>query len=196
MLENFLVIDNLIPKTWQNDIERTILSHNFPWYYTSDITFGDDAPYDQRAPAFYHVLRKFFQTQSNYFPTFVPIAHVAAEKINFEFKDIAEARLFLQLPLNENFIKNKADLLHVDPIQENNIVVLYYITDSDGDTVLVDKKRSVPGEFKNNLKMDGEKILAKVTPKKGRCLIFDGDFYHTAYQPNSSVRSIINFNLI
>lgn len=194
MKNDFIVIDDIIPLSWQNDIANTIMSNNFPWYFTVDVTLGFETPEKERAPALYHILRQNYETCSNFMGKFGPLAHVAAARVNFDLKDIFEARLFLQFPLSDQFLPEKIGRLHVDPAPDN-IVVLYYILDADGDTILVDKKRKKYGEQNNEI-LDDHPILAKVSPKKGRCLIFDGDYYHTATQPSSSIRSVINFNLV
>ena len=57
--------------------------------------------------------------------------------------------------------------------------LIYYVNDSDGDTVF----------------FDGDKIVESVTPKKGRCVIFDGLIPHGAGIPSKGPRCIINYNL-
>ena len=42
---------------------------------------------------------------------------------------------------------------------------------------------------------DGDKIVESVTPKKGRCVIFDGLIPHGAGIPSKGPRCIINYNL-
>lgn len=190
------MFDNLLPTAWQNDIENCILDGGFPWYFTVDVTHGYETPVGQRAPAFYHILRKNYENFSQHYKQFQPIAYLAAEKVGLSFKDIYEARLFLQLPLSTDFLSERTGLLHVDPAPYNNIVVLYYVLDSDGDTIIVDRKRSTPDEKLKNLSANNENIIAEITPKKGRCIVFDGDYYHTAVQPNTSLRAVINFNLV
>ena len=64
----------------------------------------------------------------------------------------------------------------------------YYVCDSDGDTVIYEE-REENSEGKYTIK-------EKVTPKKGRLVIFDGALYHAAEQPiNSNTRCIVNYNL-
>ena len=73
---------------------------------------------------------------------------------------------------------------------------MYYVCDSDGDTIIVNKKYDGLTNEKLLLEKDFEK-LAKVTPKKGRAIIFDGAYYHTAEQPTKSKRRcVINIDMV
>ncbi len=70
---------------------------------------------------------------------------------------------------------------------------MYYVDDSDGDTIILNKKYN--GEFQEDVYLDNNSIMKRVSPKKGRLVIFDGAHYRTAEQPKSSKRCVINFNL-
>ena len=71
------------------------------------------------------------------------------------------------------------DLPHVDR-KDKHIVLLYYVNDTDGDTIL----------FDNNLN-----IIKRVSPKKNRVLIFDGNILHAGCSPIQSKKRVgINFN--
>jgi hypothetical protein len=74
-------------------------------------------------------------------------------------------------------------------------VVLYYVIDSDGDTLIVDKIREGNIEEYHHSAED-YKILQRVKPKQGRAVIFDGKYYHTAEQPSTNMRCIINFDIV
>ena len=66
--------------------------------------------------------------------------------------------------------------------------VLYYVNDSDGDTLIFDK--NYPSEPKDM------KILARYQPKKGACAIFNSTIYHASCNPiNSNKRIVINYIL-
>ena len=62
-------------------------------------------------------------------------------------------------------------------------VLLYYVHDTDGDTIFYDK-------FNNEYKE-----IYRVTPKKGSAVVFDGSIYHASTTPNLHQRRIaININ--
>jgi hypothetical protein len=177
------IIDNFIPLQWQEDIKNTLKDHSFPWYYTSDVTYNDDI----KNPAMYHVFKTKSHTTSPFFNFISPMAYLTGLQI----KDIVRAKSFLQFPLAT---QSKVDKLHVD-VPYKHTVLLYYVFDSDGDTIIVDKKLEHK-TIETNLNFQDFTILEKVTPKQGRAIIFDGEYYHTAEQPNENMRCIINFDLV
>ena len=75
---------------------------------------------------------------------------------------------------------------HLDRLDELKYFnAIYYVNDSDGDTFFFKKE--------NNKYL----ITDKVSPKKGRLVVFDGDKYHSGRHPKESLkRVIINFNFL
>ena len=70
---------------------------------------------------------------------------------------------------NDDYFKNK-----------KFISIIYYVHDTDGDTVFYNK--------------ECKKIIKKVTPKKGRAVIFDSLIFHSYMRPvKSDKRVVINF---
>ena len=77
--------------------------------------------------------------------------------------------------------------IHVDH-DFHHLQILTYLNDSDGETILFDKRF----DGNNNFIEDGDyPILAKITPKKGRILVFDGSLYHTATPPSKGLRMVL-----
>ena len=88
--------------------------------------------------------------------------------------DIIKSRYFFQPPVGKNITAAP----HVD-IYLPHWVFLYYVNDSEGDTV-----------FYND---SGDEIK-RVSPKKGRVAFFNGEIYHSATKPKSQSRAVININ--
>ena len=62
--------------------------------------------------------------------------------------------------------------------------MVYYVNDSDGDTVLFN-------EFYNTKSVS---INRRIAPKKGRAVIFDSNRFHASSNPiNTPTRFVINF---
>ena len=164
----YKIIDNCITKNKQKMLIHNIVNnHFFPWYFNKDVTYKNGL---QNRPSFSHCFVKERKKNSS-----------AANLICFQFskyikKQIISCKTIMQLPLKQ--LNNKYDTPHVD-IKIPHTVYLYYLIDSDGETVL----------FKN------KKIHKKIKPKQGRLLIFDGSVLHTAYQPKDNLRCIININV-
>ena len=97
-------------------------------------------------------------------------------KLNILLIDIIQARIFLQIPS----INSGRNGIHVD-IFNPHWVCLYYVCDSDGDTILFD---------------DNENEIQRVSPKKGRIVFFDGSIKHCSSSPAKTHRAVINFDFI
>ena len=119
------------------------------------------------------------------------IANALIERSGIEVKDIFFNRAFLQVPLADPFIKDHNGV-HVD-IAQPHYAAVYYMNDSDGDTLLYEQNvYNTPFGSKNNVLVEHK----RVSPKKGRIVLFDGARYHCSTQPRENYRCIINFVLI
>jgi hypothetical protein len=192
-MSEVLVVDEFIGKIWQEEIKSLLLGDSFPWFYTPNVTHFRDKNQEQNCPACYHLFRFNSSTTSQHFQYFLPMAYSACEIAGKQFNDVNKCRSFLQYPLSEKYLKNTVDDLHVD-LYFDHLVLLYYVLDSDGDTIIVDK-RYQENEIVEDLNVNNHRIVAKVTPKQGRAVIFDGRLYHTAEQPRDNVRCVINFDI-
>jgi len=77
---------------------------------------------------------------------------------------------------------------HVDVVEPGCISLIYYINDSDGDTILFDK--TIDQGF-NNLK-----IIEKVTPRQGSAFLIPSNQLHASSCPlTNHQRLVINFIL-
>lgn len=187
-MERVIVIDNLINDYNHNHIEKTLLDDEKSNYkFVRDVTIKGN---EQQRPGFYHMLIKDDKKVSDYANLAYDVISHACMKSNLIPKKILQARSFLQLPLAAHFRGDNIDTPHIDSV-EDHIVILYYVNDSDGCTVVYDKKY----EEGKTVKFDELKEIKRVEPKKGRVVIFNGLHYHTGEQPNSNVRSIINCNI-
>lgn len=196
--ENFVIIDDIIPKNYQDILENRIL--NPPgaekvvnWFLIPDL---DVQPHlrnhnDTKNVGFSHVMMMNEGEVSPVNDLFLPLVAIACEQIEISNYQIIQSRLFLQAPIGNNERKN--DKLHVDlPFQHT--VLLYYINDSDGDTVF--SNLNSKDITKSSLDSDTEyEIIKRVTPKKGRGVFFNGRIFHASSKPSKNVRCVANFNL-
>ena len=75
---------------------------------------------------------------------------------------------------------------HVDDKDTEHWAAIYYVNDSDGDTILYNEKAPHEGELT---------VMDRITPKANRLLIFDGATIHTGHSPSHHAnRVIINSN--
>jgi len=160
------VIKNVLPKKVQEQLKHFIFS-KCPLYYLNNVTFEGDKKY---CPAFGHSLIRddaVVSEQAN-------LLNLFKETIK---GNVVNAKILLQVPLNPKVI-SKIDQTHIDN-EEPHQVFIYYVNDSDGDTIIYKNKK----EYK------------RFTPKQGSMITFDGSLYHTAEQPTKGTRCIINLNV-
>ena len=206
----FWIFDDIIDKEYQERIKDTLLSHETNWFYNHNININSDM---EPRPCFSH---RYFESEydlhtdtgtqynelerSYLHDMLVPMIDASCKSIDYNYRYIIQGRSFLQLPLKG--LSDQLDINHVDR-RQNHLVILYYVKDSDGDTIIYENTlhsvmtQRVVSEYNSELPpLEETKELQRVSPKQGRVVIFDGAFYHTAEQPQKDVRLIINYNVI
>jgi hypothetical protein len=123
---------------------------------------------------------------------FEEMGEIAANYVGFEFNKNDLIRSYLQMPLNKQFVKNPLNIFHIDSA-EKHLVLLYYVNDADGDTILSSIKFN--GE-RFRYEFTEENVMTKISPKQGRALIFDGGHYHSTEQCRNNIRCVINYNIV
>ena len=194
------VIDDFIDLEYQEDIRSILLAgyqylgKDFPWYYIEDVTADGDADSQHRA-ALGHEYIIFDEGQSiedqkateeidHFHYLFLAMLKHVCVRMNIKKINVLQGRSFLQFPLN---LKDKSvDTPHID-LQQEHLVALYYVCDSDGDTIIYNERHE-PADKVYTVKQ-------RVTPKQGRMVLFDGSLYHKAEQPKRNVRCVVNYNL-
>ena len=191
MKNKILVFDDIIDLEYQEKIKKVLLSdyeykgYEFPWYFTQDVTNPLNSNTQKRS-AFYH---GYVVTDDDTIGTidsvfhylFVPLIDNSCSKIGKQDVTIIKGRSFLQLPIN--FKGEREDLPHVD-IVDDHFVMLYYVCDSDGDTIIYNEQE----------KSSNYTVQKRITPKQGRVVLFDGSYYHTAEQPLNNIRCVVNYD--
>jgi hypothetical protein len=111
------------------------------------------------------------------------------DKHNFNVVDVFRIKSNLQA--KNLWSERPTHSPHVDSLY-THWVWLYYVNDSDGDTVFYDKwfdaENPNPTDLTESL---------RVPPKKGRAVVFNGFQYHSSSSPTKSpFRSVINVNFM
>ena len=192
--EEIYVIDDFIDAEYQKDIRNVLMGEfqykkeDFPWYYIEDVTAAGD-PGNQRRRALAHEYvgyvdgEKIGKKLSIFHHLFLPMLKDVCRRMNIKNINVLQGRSFLQFPLR---LKDRSvDTPHIDIHNKEHLVALYYVCDSDGDTIIYNEREEL-GTYT---------IKQKVTPKQGRMVLFDGSLYHTAQQPLNNVRCVVNYNL-
>lgn len=190
------IIDNFMPLEDYTAIKTSIMSLEFPWYYTEFVS----APKDKivipeniinvcrESDGFFHPIFNVQKPQNT-----SPVIEIfqkfftALETIGYAPGDLITLRVNMLLP-KHGYTKDIFHPPHVDCLDMLNETVIFYVNDSDGDTVLFNQ-RTTDLEEKYT-------ISERIPPKGNRLLIFDGDQYHAGSLPiQSDRRIVINSNL-
>lgn len=194
MTNNIIILDDVIPQRYQDEIEKAMIGENnsTAWFLQHDISYNNqrtDIKMENKTPGFSHVFFNESGVVSGLFNFMLPMVYTALDKDNKELKQILLARSFLQFP-GTNSKKNNP---HVD-LESDHLVCLYYVNEADGDTVIYNE--TFQDISKDNLKLENLTILKQVSPKKGRVILFQGNHYHSSSTPTTGLRCIINFDVL
>ena len=180
-----IVKDNLIPKEIQDYLELITFGNEdlnamLPLTCKFEPTARDG---DNPLPvSFQHVLTSH-TGNSDWYGNFSKIPQIVFRELEIGMLDILQARLFITVP-------HKTSLPHYAPHRDLNfdhLALIYYVNDSDGDTVFFED--ATIDNFENL------KIIERVSPKKGRVVLFDGTHLHAGGYPTNTPRCIVNYNI-
>lgn len=192
--DKIYVLDDVISKAYQNLIENTVLSNKIEYHFENDI--GHINNREGGNFGFGNTVRSEGSSTSEWDNLFLPMVHEAMYKINRDIAWIKQGRVFLIT----SGVPNKQDVYHIDcPMY--HIVLLYYVNDSDGDTILTtkidDEKLNVNGiPYSDFFDYSDLEIYKRITPKKGRLVIFNGLRYHCSSRPSKGKRAVVNYNVL
>lgn len=204
MIDEIHIIDDVIPKSYQDEIEKVLL-YDAQWMLKYDVTY-DKSLFDQvqatnpslkPRPGFNHSLVRDFTVVSPIHVFLKPLILQGLDRVGLTLDRVSLGRAFLQTP-NVDLSQDIKDPLHVDSHQ-SHMVFLYYVVSSEGQTLLTDCKADWETDIPfrpSRFTYDKCNIIKRVTPKKGRLLMFDGRHYHAAEQSRKDMRCIINYNLL
>jgi len=167
------IIDDFLS---EEDYKKILCEMNglyFPWVYRDHSSYTDD-----NVPQFNHVFYANNEVTSDLFNLVIPLITVFELKTEYKIESIlrAKANLLLNTPHTEENVKKA---IHKDMNDKGYISLLYYVEDSDGDTIIYSK--------------DKKKEVNRVSPKANRAFIFKGDQWHNATPPKKyQTRKIIN----
>jgi len=169
---DYQIFDDWLPE--QNQNKLTSLFSNLPWYFR-ETTCEKEAGEDHEE---YYLFEHWF---------------IYDGKSDSHWTKAIDLHLFQNIPNEKGISRCKANMTfnygkitkpnlpHIDdPLP--HYVGLYYVDDSDGDTILYNKDKSE---------------MVRVSPKKGRMVFFKGDILHSSSHPYKyKKRTNININFI
>jgi hypothetical protein len=193
MIKNYHIFDDILNKGEQKILYDYVKSNDIEWKVRENITgqYGGLAE-THKFPAKVHSKPECKNEEIKRIIDSIEL--IVAKKLNLEFIKNYRWKINWTEPIGDY---NPMDLLHCDVITEH-IAMVYYINDSTGDTCIYNNINGNTAETYqenfNNVDYNLYSLLANVTPKMGRCLVFDGKLAHFGNYPFKGDRFIINFN--
>jgi len=173
------IIDDFLTPSYFEEIHNLLISWNFDWYCQPDITTGSAGHV-----GFSHNLYRDSPC-SPHCPLILPLM--------LQIKDACGAKTILRCraDLTAYHPNNLKHQPHVD-FKFPHYSAVFYINESDGDTVIYNEKWSTKACYPELLT-----VKEVVSPKPNRVVIFDGDLIHTGHSPQRyQTRVILNSNYV
>lgn len=188
----FKIIDDAISKEYQDYLEQFLLDNSdLPWFLIRNLneiksnqqsTYTSGLAIQSISDGKDHgMLALMFRS----------LAYSLADKLDISINQIINARTFLQLP-GGNLSETIAREYHVDYAKPHK-VLLYYVNDSDGDTVIL--KQKYPFSHNKISGLTQGETQQQISPKKGRVVLFDGAHFHSSTVPSKQLRCVINIDI-
>jgi len=175
------VFDNVLDNHLVDEMERELSSPNFPWFFAQSTVIDPEEhirKYCIDKHQFTHVM--FYENKIN--SVYYDLAMKLIEPLNLKYKSIKR--------IKANFVSNCGfnDYNHFQPIHvdggEDEMTLLYYANESDGDTWFFEKMG----------KNIDKRVIDKVYPKRGRAIWFPSNIPHAGSHPiNYETRFVINY---
>jgi len=190
---DLLQIDDVIPRPYQDQLEAEISA--LGWFFHPE-SARPGLDFSGHYGGFHHMAfdaASAAPVSSAINAMLIPLLFVSCEKAGLRFTDLIRVRLGL-------FPKDSLEVPHHNPhvdFYEPHTVGLYYVNDSDGDTVVFNQTTEQVSLQQSVIIANAGQFttLARIAPKKGRMVFFDGRHYHASMHPiRSSHRIVVTFN--
>jgi hypothetical protein len=197
MDNDIIIIDNFIPKILQNKLESVALGeNNVDYYFRRDSSYypnderavelrkNDSNIIDKKEWVFLHDLY-VNNVESKFYKDFSCLFRHMQNNV-FNTANLLRLRLVLSPPLPH--AQHNYGPPHFDHDLNNVKAAVYYVSDSDGDTILFEET------YLESRDASKKTLLQRISPKKGRIVIFDAVRFHSTSWPTKKERVIVNMN--
>lgn len=212
--DDIIVIEDFVPEIILNILMEKVWRFDWPWFYLQDTTYrdkyndsnkptwddgfstllyvraeaGDDGHEGDEKPFIY----KAFPYYDDVYPI---LSHM-----EFTLGLTMDTLKRVKVNLNTTALTSEPFEPHIDVTKYSTWTGLLCLNDSDGPTVIYDKKKPegiLTAKGALDWYRENEKdfnVLCEVQPKKGRFVLFDGDYYHSGTRP-SQHKNRVNLNI-
>lgn len=183
------VIDNFIPESYQNALIQEF-EGELSWFYSNSAA-GVCENFDTTdsniidSTQFVHGIVEDNKGISPTYPLIFPLIWFLEKEKHIKVKNVLRVKANL---MTRDGREIKYQPPHVDVYGPGFLTMIYYINDSDGDTIIFDKLHD-QGHCNLN-------ITKRITPKKGRILLLPSNVFHSSSCPiRTKRRTVLNFIL-
>ena len=177
----YKVIDDVISEKYSRFIFDEIVK--VPWTFVPNLSYSNSNSTDTAGFSYNFYLNKKYsatgqEIRNPEYNYIIPLLLTAMEKFNLdcELSQIFRSRVRLTIQRDRERVED----MHVD-FSFPHLVLLYYVNTTDGDTVFYDQN---------------QQIVDRVSPRRGRCVLFDGSIKHASSVSTLSPRLVINNNIL
>jgi hypothetical protein len=169
-------ITNFAPVELTDQLEEVLSNHQFPWFWRPSTVHGvNENNYPSSDFQFVHMAYFENQPQSELFNYVRPLLFEFEKATGFTIKNVFKIKANL-LPKQELDDIEASVHTDVDKGDKNYISIVYYVIDSDGDTVIYD---------------DDGNIALQASPVKGSAIYFPSHMKHRGTPPALNKRRIV-----
>ena len=180
-MSEVVVIDNFLPTEVFSEIQSHIVSSSQPWCYQRNIT-----SVKKKGVGLGHHGFNFWVVNPNKPNNLTE--HESSQLLSpllGKMKGLTGCKNILRSRLDMTLYagRSKKGEPHVDS-EKSHIVTIFYLIDSDGDTV-------VYNQVYNPQKDQRLTVKKRIQPKENRVVMFDGKYIHTGHTPSRHNRRIL-----
>lgn len=177
------IYDNILTNNQIDSISKILLSTEIPWFFNESTvpiheyeTQANNSTYE-----YMMFVHKFRDDVGREISNFCGISDYVLKKF-VEHTGIAIQKNYrTKMNLMPRYNKQGYNTPHIDILNMDHWVLIYYVCDADGDTHV----------------FNTDETITKVTPKAGRYLFFNGNQRHASAHPILfDKRVVINYNLL
>ena len=199
-MKPYQIIEDIIPKGYQNFLDRLCDDKDFPYFWTPKISYNPEDkkfkdPLIKNPPGWTHNVFDIDRGENSLaLPHVRPVLWFLEQKTGLQVDTLKRIRI-RRTTIQKDFTKENYCPPHVDlGMIEPYWSLVYYVDNSDGNTILFDREWK-PEDPDNLFEETSHKKLFESVPVKGNGLLFKGKMYHAGNCPSYfQKRTVINYD--
>jgi len=170
-----MVIKDLLPNSLKSEIHDLLTGSYFSWFFNETATNYENDNFSENTFQFVHTFYASGKINSDKYQLIQTIMWFFEKETGIKIKSIDRVKANLTTRYNMT-TKDKLDAIHKDHIDNNFLSLIYYVNDSDGDTIFYNKNKNVEHN---------------VTPQANSLVYFKSNISHAGMFPKLNKRKII-----